>query len=120
MQKSHVTPWLFFTSLRQLPRQSDAFRTKFGMRCRFMRNLSGFHPAFDPVGIADPGQLTDRVEQHDHHRLVRNPRLHHQALAREGCTQLARIHQLATPEQRRHAVTTLGRYETELRQLATR
>ena len=45
---------------------------------------------------------------------------HHQALAREGCTQLARIHQLATPEQRRHAATTLGRYETELRQLATR
>lgn len=45
---------------------------------------------------------------------------HHQALARESCTQLARIHQLATPEQRRQAAATLGRYEAELRQLATR
>ena len=45
---------------------------------------------------------------------------HHQALAREGCAQLARMHQLATPEQRRHAAATLGRYESELRQLAPR
>jgi hypothetical protein len=38
-------------------------------------------PALDPLGIGHPGEAAEGIEQHDDHRLVEQPGLHHQALA---------------------------------------
>ena len=44
-------------------------------------NFLCFEPLLDAICVTDASELSPRIEQHDHDRIVGNGRVHHEALA---------------------------------------